>query len=60
MAKILREDYYFKEPGEQNTDDVIEAVKKRLCSHFHGKAYVGRLTKSSVPRSSFILVAGGM
>lgn len=38
MAKILREDYYFKEPGEQNTDDVIEAVKKRLCSHFHGKA----------------------
>ena len=30
MAKILRKDYYFEEPGEQNTDDVIEAVKKRL------------------------------
>ena len=30
MVKILREDYYFEEPGEKNTDDVIEAVKKRL------------------------------
>ena len=30
MVKIPREDYYFEEPGEQNTDDVIEAVKKRL------------------------------
>ena len=30
MVKMLREDYYFEEPGEQNTHDVIEAVKKRL------------------------------
>jgi len=30
MVKMLREDYYFGEPGEQNTDDVIDAVKKRL------------------------------
>ncbi|MDH5439627.1 MAG: hypothetical protein OEY31_03390 [Candidatus Bathyarchaeota archaeon] len=32
MVKIPREDYYFEEPGEQNTDDVIEAVKKRLST----------------------------
>jgi hypothetical protein len=30
MVKIIREDYYFDEPGEQNTEYVIEAVKKRL------------------------------
>jgi hypothetical protein len=30
MGKIVREDYYFDEPGKQNTDDVIEAVKKRV------------------------------
>ena len=29
MCKVIREDYYFSEPGKQNTDDVIEAVKKR-------------------------------
>jgi len=28
----IREDYYFDEPGEHNTDDVIEAVKKRLSA----------------------------
>ncbi|MEM2906097.1 MAG: pyruvate kinase alpha/beta domain-containing protein [Candidatus Bathyarchaeia archaeon] len=32
MARILREDYYFDEPGEQNTDDVVEAVEKRLSA----------------------------
>ena len=32
MVKIPREDYYFEEPGEQNTDNVIEAVKKRLST----------------------------
>jgi hypothetical protein len=30
MVRIVREDYYFDEPGEHNTDDVIDAVKKRL------------------------------
>lgn len=30
MVKIIREDYYFDEPGDQNTDDVVEAVKKRV------------------------------
>lgn len=30
MGRIVREDYYFEEPGEQNTDDVVEAVKKRV------------------------------
>jgi hypothetical protein len=30
MVKIVREDYYFDEPGDKNTDDVIEAVKKRV------------------------------
>ena len=29
MRKVIREDYYFSEPGKQNTDDVIESVKKR-------------------------------
>lgn len=30
MAKLVREDYYFENPGEENTDDVVEAVVKRL------------------------------
>jgi len=30
MVRILREDYYFDRAGEHNTDDVIDAVKKRL------------------------------
>lgn len=30
MVKIIREDYYFSEPGEENTNDVIEAVAKRV------------------------------
>lgn len=30
MGKALREDYYFDEPGPQNTEDVIESVKKRV------------------------------
>jgi len=30
MVAIVREDYYFDEPGEENTDDVVEAVRKRL------------------------------
>lgn len=30
MVKLVREDYYFETPGEENTDDVIEAVLKRL------------------------------
>jgi len=30
LVKIIREDYYFEEPGPQNTDDVIEAVAKRV------------------------------
>lgn len=32
MVRIVREDYYFDEPGEHNTDDVIEAVKRRLST----------------------------
>ncbi|MFB3888279.1 MAG: hypothetical protein ACE14S_02235 [Candidatus Bathyarchaeia archaeon] len=32
LVRITREDYYFQEPGEQNTNDVVEAVKKRVCS----------------------------
>ena len=32
MVKLVREDYYFETPGEENTDDVIEAVLKRLES----------------------------
>ena len=30
MARIIREDYYFENTGKENTQDVIEAVKKRL------------------------------
>jgi hypothetical protein len=30
MGKIIREDYYFENTGKENTQDVIEAVKKRL------------------------------
>jgi len=30
MVKLVREDYYFETPGEENTDDVVEAVVKRL------------------------------
>ena len=30
MVKLVREDYYFETPGEGNTDDVVEAVVKRL------------------------------
>ncbi len=30
MGRIVREDYYFEEPGEQNTDDVVEAVMRRV------------------------------
>ena len=30
LGTVLREDYYFDLPGEQNTDDVIDAVKKRI------------------------------
>lgn len=30
MVKLVREDYYFESPGEENTDDVVEAVVKRL------------------------------
>lgn len=32
MGKVIREDYYFDEPGAHNTDDVVEAVKKRVES----------------------------
>lgn len=32
MVRLVREDYYFDEPGEQNTEDVIEAVKNRLSA----------------------------
>jgi len=28
--KVVREDYYFDEPGPKNTDDVVEAVVKRV------------------------------
>ena len=30
MGKVVREDWYFDEPGEQNTEDVVEAVSKRV------------------------------
>ena len=30
MGAVIREDYYFDSPGRQNTQYVIEAVKKRL------------------------------
>ncbi|MFQ6076269.1 MAG: pyruvate kinase alpha/beta domain-containing protein [Candidatus Bathyarchaeia archaeon] len=30
MGKVVREVYFFDEPGEQNTDDVVEAVAKRV------------------------------
>ena len=30
MGKVTREDFYFDEPGERNTDYVVEAVKKRV------------------------------
>jgi len=30
MPRVVREDYYFENPGEENTDDVVEAVVKRL------------------------------
>lgn len=30
MGKVVREVYLFDEPGEQNTDDVIEAVARRV------------------------------
>lgn len=30
MGKVVREVYYFDEPGAQNTDDVLEAVVKYL------------------------------
>ena len=30
MGKVVREDFYFDSPGKDNTQDVIEAVKKRL------------------------------
>jgi len=30
MGKVVREDVYFDSPGKDNTQDVIEAVKKRL------------------------------
>ena len=30
MGRIVREDFYFDSPGKSNTQDVIEAVKKRL------------------------------
>ncbi len=32
MTRTVREDYYFDEPGDQNTDDVVEAVVKRVES----------------------------
>jgi len=31
VAKTVRETYYFEEPGEQNTRDVIDAVERRLA-----------------------------
>jgi hypothetical protein len=30
MGKVVREDYYFDEPGKENTDYVVEAVAKRV------------------------------
>lgn len=30
MGKIIRRDYYFEKPGPENTDEVIEAVARRL------------------------------
>lgn len=30
MGKVTREDFYFDEPGERNTDYVVEAVKERV------------------------------
>ena len=30
MGKVIREVYYFDEPGEHNTDDVINAVRNAL------------------------------
>lgn len=32
MGKTVKKDYYFDEPGEQNTDIVVEAVKERVTS----------------------------
>lgn len=31
MGKIIREDYYFSEPGSENLRDVVEAVEKRVA-----------------------------
>ena len=30
MGRIVREDYYFTEPGPENLEDVVEAVEKRV------------------------------
>ncbi|MEM2902406.1 MAG: pyruvate kinase alpha/beta domain-containing protein [Candidatus Bathyarchaeia archaeon] len=30
MGKVVREDYYFDEPGKENTEHVVEAVVKRV------------------------------
>jgi hypothetical protein len=29
-VKLVREDFYFDNPGEENTDDVVEAVLRRI------------------------------